>query len=781
MVYPHSSGNNFTLRIDLTPSKIVKILELFIADIVKYLPTLLLSCLAASSVQADLIAHWPLDTDASDSTGNGHNGTVVDGAVNFGQTGANANTGTAAAFPDNGHIDVTFDAALNGESFTVALWANAASTGGFSSPITSRDDAPGLLTHGYILYNNNAGNWDFWTGDGDPGWDGLAGSAVTISTWTHLAITYDAGTDTKTLWIDGVSSATDNVPQSGPTQYALNGTVEMENLHIGAGQDDGLNFYFDGLIDDVGVWNEALDQATIQSIMANGISSGLPDPTLSGPNPLDLVLDGTIQSFNAPITNNGQTQSLTVSAATFNGDANFSVTTLPGVIAPGGSDNLVINFDPLGANGAFSADLEITSNDSLNPVRTITVEGSIHDPMLVTDATVDLGENTTGTITLTNGGAKRPLQVSGVDIVGDTDHFDFTSIPSTIAANGGTDDIDISFDALGLEGAFSVTLTINTDDPINPAIIVVVNAEAPFSEILVAWWPLDIDGTDASGNGFDGTVVGSPIASAGANGATSGSLDFDGSTRIDVPFDSALNPESFSITLWANADTTDGFASPITSRDDVAGPLTHGYIIYNDNGGNWNFWTGDSDNGWDTLPGDAVTLSTWSHLAITYDAGTDTKSFWIDGVLSASDDVPQSGPTQYSPNGTLESEDLHIGAGQDDGNNFWFDGKIDDVGLFRVALSEEDIASIMLNGIAGFAGVSQSPEITALALDPANGNITITFNSLNGAVYVIERSTDLESWFELTDDHDSDGNSTNFIDSTVPPATTKIFYRVTRL
>ncbi len=81
MVYPHSSGNNFTLRIDLTPSKIVKNLKLLISDIMKYLHTLLLSCLAASSVQADLIAHWPLDTDASDSTGNGHNGTVVDGAT----------------------------------------------------------------------------------------------------------------------------------------------------------------------------------------------------------------------------------------------------------------------------------------------------------------------------------------------------------------------------------------------------------------------------------------------------------------------------------------------------------------------------------------------------------------------------------------------------------------------------------------------------------------------------------------------------------------------------
>ena len=32
---------------------------------------------------ADLIAHWPLDTDSLDATGNGHNGTVTGGSVNF--------------------------------------------------------------------------------------------------------------------------------------------------------------------------------------------------------------------------------------------------------------------------------------------------------------------------------------------------------------------------------------------------------------------------------------------------------------------------------------------------------------------------------------------------------------------------------------------------------------------------------------------------------------------------------------------------------------------------
>ena len=211
-----------------------------------------------------LVAWYPLDTDGSDASGNGHHGTVVGGTVDFGQAGANGATGLSAAFPNNGHIDVPFSSALNPASFTVTLWANAASTNGFASPITSRDDVGGgVSTHGYILYNNNAGNWDFWTGDGNPGWDTLVGAPVATSTWTHLAISYDAGTNTKTLWVNGAVSATD----TAANQYSPNGTVESEPLHIGSGQDDGANFYFSGNIDDVTIWDEALDAAAINDIM----------------------------------------------------------------------------------------------------------------------------------------------------------------------------------------------------------------------------------------------------------------------------------------------------------------------------------------------------------------------------------------------------------------------------------------------------------------------------------------------------------------------------------
>jgi hypothetical protein len=52
----------------------------------------------------------------------------------------------------------------------------------------------------------------------------------------------------------------------------------LRDLHIGSGQDDGNNFHWAGRIDDVGYWDNALSQAQIQGVMANGI----PEPALAG-------------------------------------------------------------------------------------------------------------------------------------------------------------------------------------------------------------------------------------------------------------------------------------------------------------------------------------------------------------------------------------------------------------------------------------------------------------------------------------------------------------------
>ena len=227
---------------------------------------------------AGVIAWWPLDNDANDASGNGHHGSVVGGTVNFGQAGANAATGFSASFPDQGHIDVPYAAALNpgtqtpggSGSFTIALWANSSSNGGFNSPFTAREDN-GASVNGPIIYNNNGGNWSYWAGNNGPSgqWNALNGPAVPLNTWQHVAVTYDSSTQTRNMFVDGVEVLTANL---GVSPNAL------RDIHIGSGQDDGRNFYWNGQIDDVIMYDEALSAAQIQNVMTNSV----PEPSGTG-------------------------------------------------------------------------------------------------------------------------------------------------------------------------------------------------------------------------------------------------------------------------------------------------------------------------------------------------------------------------------------------------------------------------------------------------------------------------------------------------------------------
>ena len=317
--------------------------------------SLLLLFLSIIPSRAELVAHWPLDNDANDATGNGHDGQIANGTVLFENIGASNRTGTAASFPDNGRIDIPYSPDLNPESFTVALWAKPTSTGGYASPITSRNDVNGgQSTHGYIIYNDNGGNWNFWTGDGDPGWDTLYGGPVSINEWTHLAISYDSETETKTIWINGTQKGAD----SAPNQYSQNGTVDAMDLHLGAGQDDGANFFFSGDLDDVGIWNEALPEDEIKSIMENGISSSLVDPRISVSSEFTAQLEGS-ETFSIKVENRGETRDLIIDSVELTGadSSNFTITSSPDPIEPGSEDMIEINFDSQGKTGQFKAQI----------------------------------------------------------------------------------------------------------------------------------------------------------------------------------------------------------------------------------------------------------------------------------------------------------------------------------------------------------------------------------------------------------------------------------------
>ena len=228
---------------------------------------------------------------------------------------------------------------------------------------------------------------------------------------------------------------------------------------------------------------------------------------------------------------------------------------------------------------------------------------------------------------------------------------------------------------------------------------------------LVAHFPLDEDGHSLDVGGFAASTVDNVTFGApGANGNTGTSATFDGTSLIQHDWNAGLNPESFTLTLWAKSDGGAGaWNSPVTSRDEQNGGPQKGYLIYDDEpDGKWVFWSGSNVGGWQILDGPPVKVGEWQHLAISYDNDSQTKKLYVDGELIGEQNEPVA-PAETTP--------FNIGGGGDFGADFRFVGDIDDIGLWKGVLSDQDILGVMESGVLSIAGPALPTPVAHFPLD----------------------------------------------------------------
>ncbi|MBN8459889.1 MAG: CotH kinase family protein [Verrucomicrobia bacterium] len=222
------------------------------------------------------LAYWRFDegagaTTTSDSTGNGFHG-ILSGSATLGNGGQSMQTEAAVGFSNTlGKVTVPYSAALNPAVFTFAAWVYpAASTGTYQSVITSRQDSS--PAKGYILYITPSNTWEFWTARANQSaWTTASGGSVSYGTWTHVAFSRDAS-GTNRIWINGVLKATATGAFGPNTTYPL---------HIGAGNQDGSGFRFNGRVDDATFWNTGLDTTLVQQ-HRDATGGSFPTPAYGG-------------------------------------------------------------------------------------------------------------------------------------------------------------------------------------------------------------------------------------------------------------------------------------------------------------------------------------------------------------------------------------------------------------------------------------------------------------------------------------------------------------------
>ncbi|MCH7558923.1 MAG: carbohydrate binding domain-containing protein [Planctomycetes bacterium] len=196
----------------------------------------------------------------------------------------------------------------------------------------------------------------------------------------------------------------------------------------------------------------------------------------------------------------------------------------------------------------------------------------------------------------------------------------------------------------------------------------------PGSDGLVAFYALENDVLDGSGNGNDGTIVGDPVFVEGPAGYGM-AMEFDGDDYVDTGNTEDL--ATWTIACWAKSP-----AAP--SGDSASGPIhRENNYQFNWNHGNETFRASVSINagGWHAASFGTLEADTWYHLAGTYD-GEELKSYQ-DGILITTNDAP-SGPPD-AETGTLKLA-RHATAVQ------YFTGTVDEVTIYNSVLSDAEIA-----------------------------------------------------------------------------------------
>ena len=261
---------------------------------------------------------------------------------------------------------------------------------------------------------------------------------------------------------------------------------------------------------------------------------------------------------------------------------------------------------------------------------------------------------------------------------------------------------------------------------------------------LVGYWPFNGNANDESGNGNNGTVNGATLTSD-RFGNTNNSYSFDGINDF-IKVNNANNLESanLSISFWLQS-TGNQFqqvfykVTPNTALNETYSvPLNltqAGTINFDLKNNNCN-----PGQGWQYSSVNTGALSSWSHFVLTHD-GVTTKIFKDLQLLNTT--------TAPFPISNCPGGDLIMGSDWQFNNNL--NGKLDDIGMWNRALTQQEITALyngnicyqtitvtdtlLINmGITGFNPVTFNNTIKIFP-NPTNDHITIdygNFASLNG-------------------------------------------------
>lgn len=217
-----------------------------------------------------LVAQWHMDegsgSSIDDSSSNSNDGTVTgatwagaDGGRWYTSTTAGFSTGDSLSFDGtDDYVTVADSASLDVSNITIAAWIKTADDVTTTQFIIAKWDETLGNERSYAV-SISGSQFYFWTSpDGDSiSQHSLIRGTVAVNTWYHLAVTSD-GTN-KSMYING-SELTPAVLWSNTIHAGTSNATLGRRVHATTQN------YFDGIIDEVSIYNRALSADEVKAL-----------------------------------------------------------------------------------------------------------------------------------------------------------------------------------------------------------------------------------------------------------------------------------------------------------------------------------------------------------------------------------------------------------------------------------------------------------------------------------------------------------------------------------
>ena len=228
-----------------------------------FLTFFLASVASAQIPSSGLVGYWPFNGNANDESGNGNNGTVNGATLTTDRFG---NANSAYSFDGvNSNIALTDIDLIN--NATISIWIKP--VGVLGSVVSKYGN--GNESYEFIYNNNTHGLYGHVGVVTNPNNNIYSDNPLTLNSWSHCVLVIDNGT--AKIFINGNQVF---------AQQGVN-SIFQNNDNVLIGKSVWGGNLFNGLLDDLGIYNRALTPAEITQLYTDQTSTVAtpPCPTLA--------------------------------------------------------------------------------------------------------------------------------------------------------------------------------------------------------------------------------------------------------------------------------------------------------------------------------------------------------------------------------------------------------------------------------------------------------------------------------------------------------------------